>query len=331
MKSNLKLFLTVRILTLILTLAVAGMTRPEKTLAQSECQNVKDLMTFDYRNWGIGRHRDCGSCEVYDAPCIIILGACETIRGAEIAMGAPLAEWITLSHAAAISAGVSPIPADIRAKLEHLYPPEILDKVRYKTGSGFLGTLQWFGAEMGGRGAITFDDVIVFKDDDWAGNAEAWAHELEHVRQYDQLSVDGFAQAFVNETCVIPGDLEVGGAGSDACMLEARAYRKQAYWDKRDLVLCCLSQSDAPLSLELRDRAINGPEYFTARDSITIGPNVVLQSGADVTLRAGRIINLSPNFRSERGGRLHTNIDPSLNQTCTIPSFAAKSSQKKSH
>jgi hypothetical protein len=156
------------------------------------------------------------------------------------------------------------------------------------------------------RGAITLDDVIVFKDDNWASNVEAWAHELEHVRQYDILSVDGFAQAYLDQTCIIPGDSPLGGVDSDKCKLERYAYRKDEYWNQAGFVSCCLSQSDAPLTLVLRDRVLNGHENFTARESIIIGPNVVLQPGGDVTLRAG---GASP-FRLNSGRRRGENSPP---------------------
>jgi hypothetical protein len=288
-------FQAVRILALCCLLMIAGLPRPAQTFAQGNCQELNDLLTFDYRNWGIGKHRDC---DWYDP-------VCNALKLKQIAAGAPVATWINLSHAAALAAGVSPIPPEIRAQLDHLYPASLLDKVRYKTGSGFLGTLQWFREEMGG-GAITLDDVIVFFDQSREYDPKLWAHELEHVRQYDQLGVDGFAQAYVDQTCILPGDTALGGYNSSNCQLERRAERKSNYWNQRPTVV-------------IRDRVLNGTEAFSASDSITIGPNVVLQPGGNVTLRAGRFITLSPEFRTEPGGKLEAEIDPSLRSSCPIP------------
>lgn len=281
-----------KILALSCLLIIASLSRPAQISAQVNCQELNDLLTFDYRSWGIGKHRDC---DWYDP-------VCHALKLKQIALGAPVATWINLSRAAALAAGVSPMPPQIRAQLDHLYPASLLDKVRYKTGSGFLGTLQWFRDEMGG-GAITLDDVIVFFDQSKEFNARLWAHELEHVRQYDQLGVDGFAQAYVDQTCILPGEL---GYDSGRCQLERRAERKSNYWNQRP-------------TLVIRDQILDETKVFSASDSIIIGPNVVLQPSGNVTLLAGRLITLSPEFRTEPGGKLEAKIDPSLRPSCPIP------------
>jgi Domain of unknown function (DUF4157) len=309
MKANLR-STAIRILALVLMLLPAI---PTPALAQDNCSDVNQLMTFDYRSWGIGVHR---SCEWYDLPC-------HALKAKQIALGAPVQAWILLSREAAISAGVSPIPPQIRTQLAHLYPAPLLDSVRFKTGSGFLGSLQWFRSEMEGKGAITLKEVIVFANaSDAMTSVRLWAHELEHVRQYGNLGVDGFAQAYVDQTCILPGDTPLGGYDSGQCQLERWADRKQIYFNQSGFVLCCSARNQPP-TLALRDRILNGTETFIARDSITVGPNVVLQAGGDVTFLAGRIINLTPGFRTEPGGRLSAAIDPGLNQACTPPAIAS--------
>jgi len=298
-----KLGMVMRILTLSLLLIAAGLTQPARTFAQDNCQEINELMTFDYRSWGIGIHRDCGLNPI-----------CNALKLKQILAGKPVEAWILLSHEAAISAGVSPIPANIRTQLAHLFPASLLDKVRFKTGSGFLGTLQWFRSEMEGKGAISLNDIIVFANPN--PSARLWAHELEHVRQYEQLGVDGFAQAYVDQTCILPGDTLLGGYDSGSCQLERWADRKANYWDQTGFVLCCTARNKSA-TLVLRDRVLNGWEEFIARDSITIGPNVVLGAGGNVTLRAGRVIIMSPEFRTEPGGKLFATIEPSLNQSCS--------------
>jgi hypothetical protein len=294
----------VRILTLALLIVLAGLTQAAQTFAQGSCEELNFLTSFNYRSWGIGVHRDCG----YDP-------VCHTLRLKQIALGAPVAAWILASREAALSAGVSPMPPEIRNQLIPLFPPSLLDRVRFKTGSGFLGTLQWFRSEMEGKGAITLVDVIVFADAQRVNSLSLWAHELEHVRQYDQLGVDGFAQAYVDQTCILPGDNLGVGYDSSACQLERMADRFRQYADRRGFVECCSLQKLAA-TLVLRDRVLNGWAEFIARDSIIIGPNVVLQPGGNVTLRAGRVIIMSPEFRSEPGGKLSANIEPTLNRAC---------------
>jgi hypothetical protein len=293
----------VRILALGVLLLCAALTT--QTFAQGSCAEVNALTTFNYRSWGIGVHRNCAW---YDP-------VCNALKLKQIALGAPVAAWILASREAALSAGVSPMPPEMRNQLIPLFPPALLDRVRFKTGSGFLGTLQWFRSEMEGKGAITLVDVIVFADPQRVNSLTLWAHELEHVRQYEQLGVDGFAQAYVDQTCILPGDNLGVGYDSGACQLERMADKFRPYADRRGFVECCSLQK-LPATIVLRDRVLNDWEEFIARDSITIGPNVVLQSGGRVTLRAGRIITMSPEFRSEPGGRLSATIEPTLNGAC---------------
>ena len=300
------IFRHLRILMLSLSLIFAGLAPSARAFAQDECQEANGLMSFDYRSYGIGRHR---TCEFYDLICL-------ALKAKEIVLGEPVAAWILLSREAALAAGVSPIPPQIRKDLSHLYSAALMDKVRYKTGSGFLGTLQWFREEMGNRGAITLKDVIVFSNAKGANNPELWAHELEHVRQYEQLGVDGFAQAYVHQTCILPGDTFLGGYDSRNCQLERQADRKARYYNQSGFITCC-SLRNAPATLVLRDRVLNGQEVFVARDSITIGPNVILGAKGDVSLRAGRLITFSPEFRSDTGGKLLAKIDPALSKTCS--------------
>ncbi|NOT61417.1 MAG: DUF4157 domain-containing protein [Acidobacteria bacterium] len=264
--------------------------------AQSDCDDPRQLMNFNYQSWGIGVHRDCGLDPI-----------CNALKLKQIAAGLPVQGWILLSREAALSAGTQPIPAHIRSQVAHLFPASMLDQVRYKTGSGFLGTLQWFRGEMEGKGAITLKDVIVFaKAEEAQCNVRLWAHELEHIRQYGNLGVDGFAQAYVDQTCIFPG-----GYSSNSCQLERMADRMMDYFNQRERVLRCTGQR-APAEILLSSCPLNRTEEFIASDTIKVGPDVVLQPMGNVTLRAGRLITMSPQFTSEPGGQLKATIDPKL-------------------
>lgn len=103
-----------------------------------------------------------------------------------------LALAIRESKAQAIRRGVQPIPPSVKQQLLPYFPPGFLDKVRWTTAGGISidGALaNWFNQE----GAVTLDDVVVFSSAGLANNVELWAHEITHVLQYNQLSIDTFA------------------------------------------------------------------------------------------------------------------------------------------
>jgi hypothetical protein len=296
------MFFAARVLTLGFLVITVGLPRPAPSLAQDGCQELNGLRTFDYRSWGIGVHRNC---EWYDP-------ICNTLKVEQIAAGLPVLGWIEVSREAAISAGVSPMPEHIRTQLAHLFPASLLDSVRYKTGSGFLLTLQWFRDELEGTGAITLKDVIVFANaSDASCDVKLWAHELEHVRQYGNLGVDGFAQAYFDQTCILPGNTVAGGYKSDKCQLERRAEKMAGYFSQRERVLGCTFQK-APANVILRGCPLNKMEDFIASDAIHIGPDVTLQPSGNVILKAGRVINMAPGFQTEPAGKLSASIVPEL-------------------
>jgi uncharacterized protein (TIGR03437 family) len=259
-------------------------TAPTVALAQPGCEELNDVATFNYRSYGIGVHRDCG---VFDP-------ICEALRLKQIIAGAPVAEWIVVSRTAALSAGVSPIPPNIRSQVEHLFPASVLDKVRFKTGGGFLGTLQFFREEMGG-GAITLDNVIVFVDQSRVNELKLWVHELEHVRQYDQLGVAGFAQAYVDQTCILPGNTPLGGYDSGSCQLERRAERVSNFWNRGDLAAYCT------FFWRYVDAAYTGANG--APDGTAARPYPDLTTGVNATV-AGSILWVNPGNYSVAGNRL---------------------------
>jgi hypothetical protein len=51
--------------------------------------------------------------------------------------------------------------------------------------------------------AVTFADVIVFRDAQCAGNPLLWTHELVHVEQYHRLGVEAFATQYLQHPWVI--------------------------------------------------------------------------------------------------------------------------------
>lgn len=266
---------------LLLSLAIIGIA-PVAAFAQG-CDELNDAGAFNYRSYGIGVHRDCGFFDPI----------CEALRLKQIALGKPIEEWISKSRDAAVIAGVSPMPPNIRSQIAHLFPAPLLDKVRFRVGSSVLGTLDWFREEMGG-GAITLNDVIVFFDQSRATNVKLWTHELEHVRQYDQLGLDGFAQAYVDQTCILPGNTPLGGYDSGNCQLERRAERKSNFWNRNDLAAYCTffwRYVDAAY------KGANGPPDGTA-----LRPYPDLTTGVRATV-SGSILWVQPGAYSLDGNR----------------------------
>jgi hypothetical protein len=85
------------------------------------------------------------------------------------------------------------------------FPRAILEKVRYSTdwGAAAEGTLEQVLLGTGAVEAVTFADVIVFRDAQCAGNPLLWTHELVHVEQYHRLGVEAFATQYLQHPWVI--------------------------------------------------------------------------------------------------------------------------------
>jgi tetratricopeptide (TPR) repeat protein len=121
--------------------------------------------------------------------------------------------------------GAQPIPPNIRAQLVTFFPAYILDKVRWTVydanrialdslilGSDCSDLNLPFNIDCK-MGAITLDNIVVFRGAAGAQNRVSWAHELVHVSQYDSMGIDGFAFVYAS-----PG----------AYSLEKQAYDWQA-------------------------------------------------------------------------------------------------------
>ncbi|WP_071591472.1 eCIS core domain-containing protein [Serratia marcescens] len=103
-----------------------------------------------------------------------------------------LATAIRFSRGQALNRGVKLIPENIKQTLASYFPSDILNKVRWTTADGISldGMLKnWFNQE----GAITYDEVVVFANQNLVGDVGLWAHELTHVLQYSQMGVETFA------------------------------------------------------------------------------------------------------------------------------------------
>ncbi|MBK8908853.1 MAG: DUF4157 domain-containing protein [Rhodospirillales bacterium] len=111
-----------------------------------------------------------------------------------------VARLIRSSRAAAIDAGVEPIPLAMRTRLSGFFPETLLDRVRYRVGSGTDTSVQGYLFQSEYFLATTLDDVIVFRNrEDAETDAVLWAHELAHVQQFERMGIDGFAHSYVRD------------------------------------------------------------------------------------------------------------------------------------
>jgi hypothetical protein len=110
-----------------------------------------------------------------------------------------LADWISASRDAAVVAGVEPLPAGIRKALTGYVPQSVLDRIRWRVGSGGDLTLQQTAIGFGDVPAMTLGHVIVFKSRGEAlEDSTLWAHEIKHVLQFDEWGIEGFAARYLN-------------------------------------------------------------------------------------------------------------------------------------
>lgn len=91
--------------------------------------------------------------------------------------------------------GARPMPQSVRQQLTPYFPASILNKALWNTFDGNRITLdtQLMRACWDTIGAITLDNVVVFKQAASADDPVLWAHELTHVMQYDNMGVETFA------------------------------------------------------------------------------------------------------------------------------------------
>lgn len=117
--------------------------------------------------------------------------------------GTALAQAIRFSRRQASTAAPQPIPQDIADALRGYFPSQSLQRVRWTLAGRriSLGTVLagWYYRE----GAVTLDEVVVFSNASTARDVQLWAHELVHVRQYEELGVDRFARLYVSSWPVL--------------------------------------------------------------------------------------------------------------------------------
>jgi hypothetical protein len=121
----------------------------------------------------------------------------QTVAESAIRLAAPrLAAWIA-DRRDALAPRCLPPPTHMARQLTPYFPPSFLEGVRFCVGwSRETGGAPFL---MAGTRAMTLDHVIVFRDQAIATDPVIWAHELAHVRQYDEWGVSGFSERYLRD------------------------------------------------------------------------------------------------------------------------------------
>jgi hypothetical protein len=130
-----------------------------------------------------------------------ICGALERIADEVRAqfLGNPLAVWLQASRDSAVGQA-KPIPGNIRQQLlAKGVDPAMIDLARWKVDDNGFFNLGGLTVKYGDRlpnndpQAITLIDVVVFSPGADLSDVGLWAHELWHVKQYNEWGVRDFA------------------------------------------------------------------------------------------------------------------------------------------
>jgi hypothetical protein len=120
---------------------------------------------------------------------------------------APLfARWLTASADAAVSGGVSPMPAEIRKALNGFVEPVLLERVRYRIGATGLTSMQALAFVHPHTRAIALDGVVVFRDQENAAKPRYWVHEIVHLEQIRRWGVQGFAARYIRDAAAVEAE-----------------------------------------------------------------------------------------------------------------------------
>lgn len=112
-----------------------------------------------------------------------------------------VATWISSSRNAVLAKGGSRIPDEIRSQLIAWYPAELLDSVRWSTEWNLVQNVPQvlqFTVDKN-ISAITFMNVVVFREPKGVQDVALWAHELYHVQQYSEWGLVDFARKWVDD------------------------------------------------------------------------------------------------------------------------------------
>lgn len=92
--------------------------------------------------------------------------------------------------------GCRPLPSHVAQSLSRFFPPDILGGVCYNVADSSRIALDNLLLRHFNNGAVTLEDVIVFRSSTSTDDPVLWAHELMHVLQYRRLGLETFAHVY---------------------------------------------------------------------------------------------------------------------------------------
>lgn len=113
-----------------------------------------------------------------------------------------VASYMLAARNAVLVKGGNRIPGNVRRALSPWYSDELLDSIRWSTEWNVVQNmpelLQFTGKPS--IRAITFMNVIIFRNPDEVSDVTLWAHELYHARQYHEWGLVEFARQWTNNS-----------------------------------------------------------------------------------------------------------------------------------
>lgn len=104
-----------------------------------------------------------------------------------------LAQWIDGMGERLGAAGAGQVPAALHDRLALSFKLHELMRARFIIDPDTVAAARDAGYHFGRRFAITFGDVIVFRDANAARDEIEWARQLVHLRQYHHWGLERFA------------------------------------------------------------------------------------------------------------------------------------------
>lgn len=119
-------------------------------------------------------------------------------QGTNRALAPLLSASIRHSRANALHEGAHAVPATVRERLAPHFAPETIAAASWTTSSSGLTLDGIVNRAFPRFGAMTFDNVIVFRTRENVSDLSLWAHELVHVEQFRRMGGIGrFSHAYV--------------------------------------------------------------------------------------------------------------------------------------
>ncbi|ASJ73876.1 hypothetical protein IMCC3135_18985 [Granulosicoccus antarcticus IMCC3135] len=164
---------------------------------------------------GIGKTRECSqNNNCHSNPACEIRKKlrkldCERIKVSHIISSEPTEAAIHESRKQMSNRNLDVIPTAVRAELQAYFSSDILDEVRYTSDYSNVLSISQYALDWAGMDAIVFGHIVVFRElSNALNNMGLWAHELEHVKQYKRLGIDGFSQYYTHASSRIEAAAE---------------------------------------------------------------------------------------------------------------------------